>query len=387
MLAGLYYPFSRCINSASLKQMLLVFDEISFVDPVDEDAWRTKLFEELESHDARFARYRDVHPALPELVDHGCVKRIDPIRFVTHDKISTTASAISDLRDSQWLTVASNPQKFQMPSIAIGGRHSWQMFRPKLPGTFIDTIKNTPDLRGHLLEEGNDLSSWSLSYAAGSAIGIAVHLDIAEQLGVAPVTDSKLHHRLLLMKAARCVEGTETPIPIPDDAVRDLTVDIAATMLSHVLPEDRLHEIAFDEIIEFRYQTQTIRKQFIADVEARLGQLRTAPTAQDWLLGGRQVLSGLRAEFQNYQAEFAASRDKVWPGIAASLNNALVSGSIGAVGMSYIRGPGQALLGSIVGASIGMLKTVFDWQAERKKLRASAAPSVAYLSTVASKLT
>ena len=34
---ALYYPFSRCINADSLKQMLLVFDELHFLDPVDDE--------------------------------------------------------------------------------------------------------------------------------------------------------------------------------------------------------------------------------------------------------------------------------------------------------------------------------------------------------------
>lgn len=77
-LAGLYYPFSRCIQPTSLKQMLLVFDEVTFVDPVDDAQWRAKLFEGLEPYDAEFARYQGVDAALPELISQGCVKRFDP---------------------------------------------------------------------------------------------------------------------------------------------------------------------------------------------------------------------------------------------------------------------------------------------------------------------
>ena len=57
-LAGLYYPFSRCIQPTSLKQLLLVFDEVTFVDPVDDAQWRAKLFADLESYDAEFAPLR-----------------------------------------------------------------------------------------------------------------------------------------------------------------------------------------------------------------------------------------------------------------------------------------------------------------------------------------
>jgi hypothetical protein len=56
-LSGLYYPFSRPIDLASLKQMVLVFENVVFLDPVDDDSWRAKLFQELETQeDKRFAR-------------------------------------------------------------------------------------------------------------------------------------------------------------------------------------------------------------------------------------------------------------------------------------------------------------------------------------------
>src|ERR1700739_2202173 len=82
-LTSLYYPFSRCVNPASMKQMLLVFDRISFVDPVDDAEWRLKLFKDLEVHDEQFTDYRAVDSALPELLDHGCITRIDPAKFRT----------------------------------------------------------------------------------------------------------------------------------------------------------------------------------------------------------------------------------------------------------------------------------------------------------------
>jgi hypothetical protein len=260
-LAALYYPFSRCVNPASLKQLLLIFDHVSFVDPVDDDQWRTKLFRDLESHDEQFSKYRGIHSALPDLLDHGCVKRVNPASFAQKTAGLATLSALSDLRDNKWSGMASNPRKFCMPSIEIKGNASWQVFLPKLP--------------------------------------------------------------------------------------------------------------------------QSIRGQFISDIETRLGQLRTVPNAQEWVVAGRQVLASLRTDLQKYQAEFTANRDRVWPGIASSLNTALVSGSAVAVAMSFIGGPGKALLGSIAGASVGALKTGLDWRAESRKLQNSSSPSVAYLSRVA----
>ena len=382
-LSALYYPFSRCVSPASLKQLLLVFDEVSFVDPVEDDRWRTKLFQDLEVHDQQFSQYHDIHPSLPDLIDHGCIRRIDPKKFTAKERILATASALSDLQDDGWLNVASNPKKFRMPAIEIHGRPSWQVFLPKLPKGFLGALYDDPQLQQHLLLEVSELGSWSLSYAAGSAIGINLHLEIAEELGVAPVTDSELHHRLLLMKIARATGITDKSVPIPDDVIHHLTTNIASTMLAEVMPDDRLRDVTFEQIISFRESTKIIRKHFISDIEARLGQLRTVPNSQEWIMAGRQILFELRKDLQQYQAEFVSSRDKIWPGVLSSLNSAFVSGSVGAVAMSFIGGPGKALIGSIVGASIGVLKTTLDWRTESRKLLNASAPSIAYISRVA----
>lgn len=205
-LAGLYYPFSRCVQPTSLKQMLLVFDEVTFADPVDDDQRRAKLFEDLESYDTGFANYQGIDEALPELLRQGCIRRFDPGIHI-NNRFLATNSAVDDLSDPNWLQAASNPQKHGMPSIFIDGQPSWQVFKPKLPDQFINTLQTRSDFQKHLIQEGDSRTSWSLSYAAGSAIGIALHLDIAGDLGLAPITDSPMHHRLMLMKSARALNA------------------------------------------------------------------------------------------------------------------------------------------------------------------------------------
>jgi hypothetical protein len=386
-LSGLYYPFSRCINAASLKQMLLVFDEIAFVDPVRDDEWRARLFSNLEQHDKTFHRYQDVHPALADLVEAGCIRRIDPSAGLpTEERAIATLSAVSDLQDETWVGLASKPQKSRLPFLKIRGEPSWQVFRPKLPDDFLDSLTTSPDLERHLIEEGDDLSAWSLSYAAGSAICIGVHLGIAENEGLAPVTDSALHHQLLLMKVARGLGSADRSVPIPDDVVRQLTVDVSYNMLTTVLPEQALDAISFEEIVRFRSNTKDIRSQFLRDIESRLGQLKTIPNAEEWIVAGRKTLADLEDEFRKYQAEFAGARDQVFSGAIKGLKGTVKSGSlVAAVALACIPGPVHILLGSIA-ASIAFAGSVLDMNGKKKKIQKSAAPSLAYLSRVAHKL-
>jgi hypothetical protein len=383
-LAGIYYPFSRCIQPASLKQMLLVFDEVTFVDPVDDSQWRAKLFADLECYDAEFARYQGVDSALPELIQQGCIKRFDPGPSIDRCSLATV-SALTDLGDPSWLQAASQPQKHGMPSIMIGNNSSWQTFKPKLPEEFVSALQTRSEFQRHLLEEGDAWNSWSLSYAAGSAISTSVHLEIASELSLAPITDSSMHHRLLLLKMARALNGTPAG-PIPDDVARTLTVSMASTLLSHVLPAENLHSVTFEEIIRFREETGGLRRHFVEDLEARIGQLRSVPNSQEWAVACRQILFGIETDLRKYEAEFTAGRMKIWPAILRSTTNAAAVGSAAAVGLSLIPGPHALLAGSLASLAIGTVAASLDWAADRKKIQNSAAPPIAYLSRVSKKL-
>ena len=124
-----------------------------------------------------------------------------------------------------------------------------------------------------------------------------------------------MHHRLMLMKMARALNANHTVSPFPDGVVRALTVEMASTLLSQVLPEEHLHRATFEEIIRFREETAPLRKHFVADLEMRIGQLRSIPSAEEWVVGCRQVLSSIEAELRKYEADFASGRMKIWPGV------------------------------------------------------------------------
>jgi hypothetical protein len=46
----------------------------------------------------------------------------------------------------------------------------------------------------------------------------------------------------MLMKMARALSPNNTANPIPDDVVRTLTMEMASTLLSQVLPEEHLRQ-------------------------------------------------------------------------------------------------------------------------------------------------
>lgn len=385
-LSGLYYPFSRCISPASLKQMLLVFEELVFLDPVDDESWRAKLFRDLEvAEDKRFTHYRGVYNAIPTLFDEGVLRRLSPSGCSQTHAPSTSAAAISDLLDETWLCLASHPERYRMPyrTLAHDASPTWQIFSSKLPIAFVTALMENDNLRPHLVEAGDEYSSWTLSYAAGSSAAINVHLAAAEEHGLAPVTDSEMHHKLLLAKLVRKQVAEKSALPIDDDVALQLAQKVATSLVSDVLPQRALGEVSFEDILRFREETQTCRWQLIDEIGNRFKLIKRVLTAEELAQATREVESVLIKELRSYQAEFGATRDRLWPSLVSSANTTLATGSMAAVAMSYIGGPGHAITASIAAASLNVLKVVLDLRAERKKVERSTSPAVSYLSKIA----
>jgi len=205
-LSALYYPFSRCINEASLKQMLLVFEDITFLDPVLDPDFRAHLFRNLEKQeDPRFKVYRNMHSVFKSLEKDGLVHFLSPEPIQQEMDTSISAATISDLLDPNWVAEASSPYRYGLPhrNEAPGGKPCWYIFESKIPRKFVELLHDDPQFRLHLVHEGGKSKNWTLTYEAGSSAAINTHLAAAEKLSLAPVTDSVLHHNLLLRKAIR----------------------------------------------------------------------------------------------------------------------------------------------------------------------------------------
>lgn len=386
LLSGLYYPFSRPIDSASLKQMLLIFESVAFLDPVSDNSWRAQLFRSLEQQeDQRFKAYRQLHEDLPLLFEEGAARRIDPASVAAMGKHVTTAAALSDLLDPSWCQVASNPMRYGMPHRKLGpqGAPTWQIFLSKMPQEFVQALSSEESVRKHLVWEGDVNASWTLSYEAGSAISISVHLSAAEELGFAPVSDSPMHHELLIRKLIRRRSyPNERSRPIAEDVVDQLIHSTAASIVDDLPPRHLLREITFEEILRFRESTREIRQQAIKDIGSRLSVLSKVPEPDDLLAAGREVQQALRNDLRQYRAEIGSARDKLWPTLVGSLTPTLASGSVAAVAMNFIGGPGYALAASVLAGSLALMKGALDIRAERKKIETSRAPAVTYLARV-----
>jgi hypothetical protein len=387
MLRALYYPFSRCIDPAALKQLLLVFDSITFLDPVDDDEWRAKLFRDLEhAEDRRFQSYRELEHPLSVLRSEGVVEFRAPHDCRAFNDPTTVASTVSDLLDSEWRAVAAQPETFGLPCRRLHnqGRATWQIFPDKLPGQLRDLLHDEPVLREHLLWSERQDSSWTVTYEAGSAATMNLHLAAAGELGLAPVTDSVLHHRLLLHKLARLVkQQPKLGIPESGPLVEALSQQTACRLIGSLLPRSSLATASFDEVLAFRDRTQDARRSLVDDLSRRFALLANSDDPIAALMKQRDVEATIQKELREYQASLAAARAKVWPNIVGSLSAGVPTGAATTVGFQWLVGGSAGLVaGSIAAAAVALLKSTLEYRAELTRTRVGANDAVAYLSHV-----
>ncbi len=384
--SALYYPFSRCIDPSSTKQMLLIFDRLNFLDPVDDESWRATLMRELEGKGApQFQGYRAINDALPALIEEGAVVRLDPNNVKTIRSPIVTASAISDLMDASWVAVASRPDKYLMPHGQVGRsrKSTWEIFRPKIPDSFLDAITGDRHLGRHLVHGGGRDTSWLLSYEAGSAVCLAVHLATADELGLAPFSDSPMHHRLLLLKTTRnlTTNGTQKK-SLPSLAIKQTAGKAAINILEDVLPRPVLERISFEDILSFRARTKLLRAQFVNELTMKLSVIPNGATLKEFADASQTLRLSLADDLRKYQAELGAVRDKLWPTLVGSMSSSIPAGGAAAVAMAYLGTMEHALYGSLVVAGLSLLKGMLDLRVDQRRTVKRAAPSVIYLSQV-----
>ncbi|KAF2406530.1 hypothetical protein SAMN04490179_4366 [Pseudomonas antarctica] len=385
LLQGLYYPFSRCMDSCALKQLMLVFDAVTFLEPVKDAKWRAGLFRNLETNeDPRFSKYRGLEHDLKTLEQEGALSFVDPQSLAAFKRPETSLAAISDLQDPLWCKMASNPSVFGLPHQrqADTQQPTWQMFAQKIPMEFRHFL-GTDTAREHLINEADDHYAWTLSYAAGSAATLNFHLAAAADLGLSPITDSELHHRLLLRKATRALTpDSEWTDPVSTQLSQSAT-STAVKLLESLMPHQALESASFDKILRFRENTRGDRAALVNELTARLIQISNTTSYAELSRSQIALSIEISKEVREYQAAIGAARDKLWPNLVKGLGLTFATGTSAALLYEYLLGgPMGVLTGALSGVAYSSLAHVLDSRAEKRQAVRAANPSIAYLSRV-----
>lgn len=371
--SALYYPFSRCINAASLKHMLLLFDRIAFLDPVADEDWRADLLGSLVPKHPRFAAHAEVAAELHGLLQDGVVYRIDPSGDPAVHAPATAASAVSDLFDPAWTELASRAAQHDLPvHRTMTGLAGWEIFPAKLPAPMIDLLREEP-LRHHLIREDDNDHAWMLSYAAGSAATINAHFAVADAQGLAPITDSALHHRLMLLKLARA--GAHPALGVSDEVAKLMANQVGLRVIEEVMPPDRIAALSVAQILRFREDTQAARASMHRELDQRMRALLGGGLQQGSI--ERAVLE-VTADLRKYNAELRAAARKAAPGL---MRATALPGSA-ALTAFLIGSPAHVVAGAALIGVLGSVASLLDVRSDRGKTVEAAAPVVSYLSHV-----
>ena len=385
LLQGLYYPFSRCMDSCALKQLMLVFDGVTFLEPIKDAEWRAGLFRNLEANeDPRFSQYRDLERDLKTLGQEGALSIVDPQSLAAFKRPETSLAAISDLQDPLWCKMASKPSVFGLPHQRQPDTQepTWQMFSQKIPMEFRHFL-GTDAAREHLINEADDHYAWTLSYAAGSAATLNFHLAAAADLGLSPITDSELHHRLLLRKATRAVTpDSEWTEPVSTQLAQSAT-NTAVKLLESLMPRQALESASFDKILRFRENTRGDRAALVNELAARLMQISNTTSYTEISRSQIALSTEISREVREYQAAIGAARDKLWPNLVKGLGYTFATGTSAALLYEYLLGgPMGVLTGALSGIACSSLAYALDSRTEKRQTIRATAPSIAYLSRV-----
>jgi hypothetical protein len=285
----LYYPYSRAINTDTLKKAVLLFDEIVFLDS---QPWfvRSELLGD---------RGKEVSAQLAENYEYLAKKEIitlrDPTLLIQDHDLLLTANVVNDVHNDDFCKEAIDydvtvwdvlteriPPSFLKAFYPGAGTFSeaitlqalvkakgkveelpdnlrrfaefrWRGMTPEnlwqtFSGRYKFVIGGNPHMR---------LESYEIPFLQASSLRINEALLIAGMEGLTPFTDSKIHDRLLRLKVKNSlrvlVENPELREKLEIDIPLKLPRQhLAVAILDRLLPAEELEKRSLQELTEYR---------------------------------------------------------------------------------------------------------------------------------------
>jgi hypothetical protein len=175
----LYYPFSRLLDSNTLKYLLLVFDSISFLDEARDSTWRRLLLKQMQQTSPFFGRFEALADEYRMLEESGVLRILNPRALTAPDSDMVAMAVLTDLEDRDLLEIASRPDRYGLPFLPHDfhtstqpPRPTWQIFQSKIPSALRggNKMAAASAWMPHVLHRGDALQSWSLSYEAAACV-------------------------------------------------------------------------------------------------------------------------------------------------------------------------------------------------------------------------
>jgi len=388
-LRALYYPYSLCLNSDFLKRALLLFDELVFLGPMHADR-ALGLWSDYCQALGRHGWH--LHSAWGKLApEYELLLERHVIRF------TDTTNLDSSLVVPAWLDDLTDPEL----DVISGGNSvlGWLVPTARLPretalwaeiaertktneATLLCGTKlSLEDLRQYV--EQSDGSWWGslhsglkldrLPFGVASSLYINQCLLAAELQDLIPVTDSVVHHTMLLRKYERANRtamsrsSQQPPLSFRPDQTTDVLQKyfiLAINVLNTFLSEEELRKRTFSELLAYREGCSEELHRFRVYLNKMLTSLQAEPWTPEFQLQlNRVIQSEVIPEMQKagdvmkgvYEGLFGGIVKAVVPQSLAMLTPALIASFMAHLSLHQIVATGATALLSGVGLAIPQL--------------------------------
>jgi hypothetical protein len=342
-LSVLYYPYSRCLNPDFLRRALLLFDELLFLDASEgdgEDPIRDgdRYYGLLGRHRATLEAAWD---ALREdyrfLINAGIVRVISVRRNDALANSVLSAAFYSDLSDRTFLSIC------EANSIL-----GWLVPRKRLPRVVLENADTLgaalqPSLKTLLTKYKNDwfkrhdyfwgessggIIAGRMPFSVASALYLNQALIACEELGLVPITDSIIHHRLLLRKYERI---NETSSQLSFNGTFNLSVERLASdiqkrvifsinLLNLFLPQEELSKRTIRDIVAYRDKCQDELTRLRTYVVKIVSTIEAEPWTVDFERRVKQIIDGeVLPEVENARENVRSIYEQMFGGVAKAV--------------------------------------------------------------------
>lgn len=390
----LYFPFSRLLDEAALKYLLLAFDKISFLDDVDPE-WRSYQLNQLSRENPTFLAYESLRPHYNSLGQESIIQIVDVRKLSVRQSNEVALGTVADLHDEQFVKIASAPQKYGLPArqresygLEPAGHYTWQAYYGKIAMPLLedDHYLSNPVWANHILIPGTQRRHWTLSYEAGSAAALNFFLQASEELQLTPVTTSQLHHELVLRKLKRAFATDDSDVEIIDNYERRRFRTISShgeiiRLFQEIFPSTQMDKVSFDDIIKFREKSSDLRRAFLTEIDNAVRAIDSDPTTVEYDAKVAETVRKMKGQFDELNNELKGVRDSVFPSLVKALSFGVAGGSALSAGVTFLGGLSTG--GLVAASALPIVGSFFVsalelWNSKRALLRKQTS-SVSYL--------
>jgi len=306
----LYYPYSRCVDEASLKKALLLFDELVFLDSQPQFA-RNAMIREEDKFNAD-----KVEEQYLELSESRAVKILNPQSITEQFDLFVTTNVMNDIRDDEYCKTAINYSA-----------DVWSILYERLPPSFIEAFypgagrfSEAISLQNIIKSKGdrNNLPSWIKEFAIfrfpnknnkqiwkifqndykyviggnpfirldayeipflqASSLRINEALLVCSLNGYIPFTDSLIHSNLLNLKLRNTISRIKADKPFRKKVLPDIEYEIpkeqlALKIIDELISSESLNKLTFSELLNYKSENIKLLERFrnkVAELSASI---------------------------------------------------------------------------------------------------------------------